>query len=99
MSGRVIKGVRGDHSPAVEVGGEHEGVPLDPVHGGQGLRLPALLQSPEVVLRLVKLLGEVPVEVHSRALPSLLVTAVLKSTPCFPSNVCFTNFSMVFIFV
>ena len=64
MSRRVVEGVRGDHSPTVEVGGEHEGVPLDPVHGGQGLRLSSLLKSPEVVLRLVKLLGEVPVEVH-----------------------------------
>ena len=43
--------------------------------------------------------AEVPVKVHSSAFPSLLVTAVLKSTPCFPSFVCFTNFSMVFIFV
>ena len=64
MARRVIKGIRGDHSPAMEVGGEHEGVPLDPVHGRQGLGLSALLQSPEVILRLVKLLGEVPVEVH-----------------------------------
>ena len=64
MPRRVVKGIRGDHGPSVEVGGEHEGVPLDPVHGGQGLRLPALLQSAEVVLRLVKLLGKVSVEVH-----------------------------------
>ena len=64
MTWRVVKGVGGDHGPAVKVGREHEGVPLDPVHGGQGLRLSALLQSPEVVLRLVKLLGEVPVQVH-----------------------------------
>ena len=82
MSRRIVKGIRGHHGPAVQVGGEHEGVPLDPVHGGQSLGFPPLLQSAEVVLRqilfrrricrrlekiylrLVELLGEVPVEVH-----------------------------------
>ena len=63
VAGRIIIWIGGNHSTAMEVGGEDKWVPCYPVHGSHGLRFFALHQSPEVTLGLNKLSGEVPVEI------------------------------------
>ena len=64
VGGRIIKRIGGNYGSSMEVGGEDEGVPGDPVHGSHGLGFSAGHQSPQVVLRFIKLSGEVPVEIN-----------------------------------
>ena len=65
VAGRVVERVAGHHGPGVQVGGQHEGVPLHPEHRRRSLGLAAAQQLPEVVLRLVKLTREVSVQINT----------------------------------
>ena len=65
VAGRVVEGVAGHHGAGVQVGGQHEGVSLNPEHRRRGLGLAAPQQLPEVVLRLVKLTREVSVQINT----------------------------------